>query len=111
MAPPSAATARLTSTLSPGSRARQQSWSTRPCSTRPVSFFKEEWTTDEFAEYAKALTVEGQQWGVALDGAGIGDPVQNLLLAVYAYGGRWVWPGMPAPPRRSRSSSTARRLL
>ena len=51
---------------------------------------KEEWTTDEFTEYAKALTVEGQQWGVALDGAGIGDPVQNLLLAVYAYGGRWV---------------------
>lgn len=51
---------------------------------------KEEWTTDEFSEYAKALTVEGQQWGVAIDGAGIGDPVQNLLLAVYAYGGRWV---------------------
>jgi ABC-type glycerol-3-phosphate transport system substrate-binding protein len=51
---------------------------------------KPEWTTDEFTEYAKALTVEGQQWGVAIDGAGIGDPVQNLLLAVYAYGGRWV---------------------
>ena len=51
---------------------------------------KEEWTTDEFTEYAKALTVEGEQWGVALDAAGIGDPVQNLLLAVYAYGGRWV---------------------
>jgi ABC-type glycerol-3-phosphate transport system substrate-binding protein len=51
---------------------------------------KEEWTTDEFTEYAKALTVEGQQWGVAIDGAGIGDPVQNLLLAVYAYDGRWV---------------------
>ena len=51
---------------------------------------KTEWTTDEFTEYAKALTVEGQQWGVALDAAGIGDPVQNLLLAVYAYGGRWV---------------------
>ena len=51
---------------------------------------KEEWTTDEFTEYAKALTVEGEHWGVALDAAGIGDPVQNLLLAVYAYGGRWV---------------------
>jgi len=51
---------------------------------------KEEWTTDEFTEYAKALTVEGEQWGVALDAAGVGDPVQNLLLAVYAYGGRWV---------------------
>jgi ABC-type glycerol-3-phosphate transport system substrate-binding protein len=51
---------------------------------------KSEWTTDEFTEYAKALTVEGQQWGVALDAAGIGDPVMNLLLAVYAYGGRWV---------------------
>jgi ABC-type glycerol-3-phosphate transport system substrate-binding protein len=51
---------------------------------------KEEWTTDEFTEYAKALTVEGEHWGVAINGAGIGDPVQNLLLAVYAYGGRWV---------------------
>jgi len=51
---------------------------------------KEEWTTEEFSAYAKALTVEGEQWGVALDAAGIGDPVQNLLLAVYAYGGRWV---------------------
>lgn len=51
---------------------------------------KEEWTTDEFSEYARALTVESEQWGVALDAAGIGDPVQNLLLAVYAYGGRWV---------------------
>ncbi|MEA2515285.1 MAG: multiple sugar transport system substrate-binding protein [Thermomicrobiales bacterium] len=51
---------------------------------------KDEWTTDEFTEYAKALTLEGQHWGVALDVAGIGDPVQNLLLAVYAYGGKWV---------------------
>jgi ABC-type glycerol-3-phosphate transport system substrate-binding protein len=51
---------------------------------------KAEWTTDEFTEYAKALTVEGQHWGVALDVAGIGDPVQNLMLAVYAYGGKWV---------------------
>lgn len=51
---------------------------------------KDEWTTDEFTEYAKALTEEGKQWGVALNGAGIGDPVQNLLLAAYAYGGKWV---------------------
>lgn len=51
---------------------------------------KAEWTTDEFTDYAKALTAEGQHWGVALDVAGIGDPVQNFLLAVYAYGGRWV---------------------
>ncbi|MFN8664786.1 MAG: sugar ABC transporter substrate-binding protein [Thermomicrobiales bacterium] len=51
---------------------------------------KDEWTTDDFTEYAKALTVEGEHWGVALDAAGVGDPVQNLLLAVYAYGGRWV---------------------
>jgi ABC-type glycerol-3-phosphate transport system substrate-binding protein len=51
---------------------------------------KDSRTTDEFTEYAKALTQAGQQWGVALDVAGIGDPVQNLLLAVYAYGGKWV---------------------
>ena len=51
---------------------------------------KDEWTTDEFTEYAKALTVEGDHWGVALDVAGVGDPVSNFLLAVYAYGGRWV---------------------
>lgn len=50
----------------------------------------ESWTTDQFTEYAKALTIEGSQWGVALDVAGIGDPVQNLMLAVYAYGGKWV---------------------
>jgi multiple sugar transport system substrate-binding protein len=51
---------------------------------------KDSWTTDEFTEYAKTLTQSGQQWGVALDVAGIGDPVQNLLLAAYAYGGKWV---------------------
>lgn len=51
---------------------------------------KDEWTTEEFTEYAKALTVEGDHWGVALDVAGVGDPVSNFLLAVYAYGGRWV---------------------
>ena len=51
---------------------------------------KDSWTTDEFTQYAKTLTQAGQQWGVALDVAGIGDPVQNLLLAVYAYGGKWV---------------------
>lgn len=52
---------------------------------------KDSWTTDEFTEYAKTLTqADKQQWGVALDVAGIGDPVQNLMLAVYAYGGRWV---------------------
>jgi multiple sugar transport system substrate-binding protein len=51
---------------------------------------KNDWTTDDFTEYAKALTQAGKQWGVALDVAGVGDPVQNLLLAVYAYGGRWV---------------------
>jgi multiple sugar transport system substrate-binding protein len=48
------------------------------------------WTTDDFTRYAQELTQAGQQWGVALDVAGIGDPVQNLTLAVYAYGGKWV---------------------
>lgn len=48
------------------------------------------WTTDEFTQYAKELTKAGKQWGVALDISGIGDPVQNFLLACYAYGGRWV---------------------
>src|SRR5258708_4162289 len=47
---------------------------------------KDSWTTDEFTQYAQTLTQAGQQWGVAMDVAGIGDPVQNLLLAVYAYG-------------------------
>jgi ABC-type glycerol-3-phosphate transport system substrate-binding protein len=51
---------------------------------------KDSWTTDEFTQYAQTLTQAGQQWGVAMDVAGIGDPVQNLLLAVYAYGGKWV---------------------
>jgi ABC-type glycerol-3-phosphate transport system substrate-binding protein len=51
---------------------------------------RDSWTTDDFTEYARTLTQAGQQWGVALDVAGIGDPVQNLLLAVYAYGGKWV---------------------
>ncbi len=58
---------------------------------------KDEWTTDEFTAYAKALTIPGEQWGVALDAAGVGDPVENLLLAVYAYGGRWV-AGDPVSP-------------
>ncbi len=51
---------------------------------------KDSWTTDEFTEYAKELTVAGKQWGVTLDASGVGDPVQNCLLAVYAYGGKWV---------------------
>lgn len=51
---------------------------------------KDSWTTDEFSEYAKELTVSGSQWGVTLDASGVGDPVQNCLLAVYAYGGKWV---------------------
>ena len=50
----------------------------------------EEWTTEEFTEYARALTIEGEQWGVALAGSGIGDPVQVFLMAVYAHGGKWV---------------------
>jgi multiple sugar transport system substrate-binding protein len=51
---------------------------------------KDSWTTDEFTEYCKKLTIAGKQWGVALDGSGIGDPVEIFLEAVYAYGGRWV---------------------
>lgn len=50
----------------------------------------EEWTTEEFTEYAKALTIEGEQWGVAMNGSGIGDPVQIFLMSIYAHGGRWV---------------------
>lgn len=50
----------------------------------------DEWTTAEFTEYAKALTIEGEQWGVALAGSGVGDPVQVFLMAVYAHGGKWV---------------------
>ena len=48
------------------------------------------WTTEEFADAAKKLTIPGQQWGVALDGSGIGDPVQIFLMAVYAFGGKFV---------------------
>lgn len=51
---------------------------------------KDSWTTDDFTEYAKALTQQGKQWGVAMDVSGVGDPVDNLLLAAYAYGGKWV---------------------
>lgn len=51
---------------------------------------KDSWTTDEFTEYCKALTIPGKQWGVSLDGSGIGDPVQIFMMAVYAYGGKWV---------------------
>ncbi len=51
---------------------------------------KDSWTTDEFAAAAKALTVPGKQWGVTLDGAGIGDPVQIFLSAIYGYGGKWA---------------------
>lgn len=51
---------------------------------------KDNWTTEEFTECCKALTIPGKQWGVALDGSGVGDPVQIFLMAIYAYGGRWV---------------------
>ena len=51
---------------------------------------KDSWTTEEFAEYAKALTIPGQQWGVAMNASGIGDPVQIFLMAAYAYGAKWV---------------------
>ncbi len=51
---------------------------------------KDAWTTDEFTECCKALTIPGKQWGVALDGAGIGDPVQIFLSAIYSFGGQWV---------------------
>jgi ABC-type glycerol-3-phosphate transport system substrate-binding protein len=48
------------------------------------------WTTAEFQDICKAVTQTGKQWGVTLDGNGIGDPVQIFLMAVYAYGGKWV---------------------
>ena len=48
------------------------------------------WTTEEFSNVCKAVTQPGKQWGVAIDGSGVGDPVQILLMAVYAHGGRWV---------------------
>lgn len=51
---------------------------------------KDSWTTDEFTQYCKKLTISGKQWGVTLDGSGIGDPVQIFLMAIYAYGGKWV---------------------
>jgi ABC-type glycerol-3-phosphate transport system substrate-binding protein len=51
---------------------------------------KDSWTTDEFTDYCKKLTIKGKQWGVTIDGSGIGDPVQIFLMAVYAYGGKWV---------------------
>jgi multiple sugar transport system substrate-binding protein len=57
---------------------------------------KDSWTTDEFTTYCKELTIAGKQWGVALDGSGIGDPVEIFLEAVYAYGGRWVKGGPQA---------------
>lgn len=50
----------------------------------------DDWTTEEFAEYAQALTIEGEQWGVALAGSGIGDPVQVFFMSIYAHGGKWV---------------------
>jgi ABC-type glycerol-3-phosphate transport system substrate-binding protein len=50
----------------------------------------DEWTTEQFAEYAQALTIEGEQWGVAMAGSGIGDPVQVFLMSIYAHGGKWV---------------------
>lgn len=49
-----------------------------------------DWTTAEFTEIAKATTVAGKQWGVALDGNGIGDPAQICEMAVYSFGGKWV---------------------
>ena len=48
------------------------------------------WTTDDFSSICKEVTKPGKQWGVTLDGNGIGDPVQILLMAAYGYGGRWV---------------------
>jgi multiple sugar transport system substrate-binding protein len=51
---------------------------------------KDSWTTDEFTQICKEVTQPGKQWGVTLDGNGIGDPVQIFLMAVYAFGGKWV---------------------
>ena len=50
----------------------------------------DDWTTDQFAQIAAQLTTKGKQWGVTLDGNGIGDPVQILLMTIYAFGGKWV---------------------
>jgi multiple sugar transport system substrate-binding protein len=49
-----------------------------------------DWTTDEFTNICKATTIKGKQWGVALDGNGIGDPAQICEMAIYSFGGRWV---------------------
>lgn len=56
----------------------------------PVPSSTKGWTTDEFTRICKELSHPPKQWGVTIDVAGIGDPVQNFLLACYAYGGRWV---------------------
>ncbi|HLG52235.1 MAG TPA: sugar ABC transporter substrate-binding protein [Chloroflexota bacterium] len=53
--------------------------------TRPAS-----WTTDEFVEAAKKLTIPNKRWGVTIDAAGIGDPWQNFWLCVRAFGGGFV---------------------
>lgn len=50
----------------------------------------DDWTTDEFTQICKATTIKGKQWGVALDGNGIGDPAQICEMAIYSYGGKWV---------------------
>lgn len=49
-----------------------------------------DWDTGQFADIAAKLTTKGKQWGVTLDGSGIGDPVQILLMTIYAFGGKWV---------------------
>lgn len=56
----------------------------------PIPDHQKGWTTDEFTRICKELTKAPKQWGVTIDVAGIGDPVQNFLLACYAYGGKWV---------------------
>lgn len=50
----------------------------------------EDWTTEEFTEIARELTDNTDGWGLAMNGAGVGDPVEIFLLAVYAHGGKWV---------------------
>jgi ABC-type glycerol-3-phosphate transport system substrate-binding protein len=49
-----------------------------------------DWSTDQFDQYAKALTIPNQQWGVTLDAAGVGDPWQNFWLGIRAFGGGLV---------------------
>lgn len=56
----------------------------------PLPDQKKGWTTDEFTQIAKELSKPPKQWGVTMDVAGIGDPVDNFLLACYAFGGKWV---------------------